>query len=301
MVDDPKKSPDSEEEKDEAEKDEKKDEAEEKAKPAAASKESDESDEEEDDEDEDEEEEEEKPAPKKVEAKKEPAKKEAPKAAKKAEEPKPKPKPTGPIIIGPKESPAPHKEAVVRKRTALLLAEYPTPGKLLHAAEKLRDAGYKNFDTHSPFPVHGMDAAMGLPDSKLGWIVFAGGLTGVTTAVTMIWWMNGVDYPIIIGGKPGFALPSSVPIMFELTVLFSAFCAVFGMLGLNKLPRHNHPIFESERFNAATDDKFFVSVEAEDPKFDLKKTRTLLESTHADAVEVVEEELEPEPVHEEEH
>lgn len=260
MVDDPKKSPDSEEEKDEAEN---------KESPAPISKKAD------------------------------PPKEEA--AKKEIEGPKPMAKPTGPIIIGPKTVPAPRKEPVPQKRTAMLLAEYPTPGKLLHAAEKLRDAGYKNFDTHSPFPVHGMDAAMGLPDSKLGWIVFAGGLTGLTAAVTMIWWMNGVDYPIIVGGKPGFALPSSVPIMFELTILLSAFSAVFGMFALNKLPRHHHPIFASDRFNAATDDKFFVSVEVEDPKFDLKKTRILLESTHADAVEVVEEELEPEPVHQEEH
>lgn len=291
MTDDPKKSPDSEEEKDEAEKDEA-EESPKKDEPAAH----------EPDESDDEEEEEDKPAPKKAEPpKKEASKKEAAKKVEAAPKPKPKPKPTGPLIIGPKDLPAPKHAQEVQKRTALLIAEYPSPGKLLHAAEKLRDAGYKKFDTHSPFPIHGMDAAMGLPDSKLGWIVFIGGLTGVSSAVLMIWWMNGVDYPIIIGGKPGFTLPASVPIMFELTVLFSAFASVFGMLGLNKLPRHNHPLFESERFRTASDDKFFVSVEAEDAKFDLKKTRTLLESTHADAVEVIEEELEPEPVHEEEH
>jgi hypothetical protein len=161
----------------------------------------------------------------------------------------------------------------------------------MHAAEKLRDAGYQKFDAHTPFPVHGMDAAMGLPDSKLGWIVLCGGLTGVTVGVSMIYWMNGVDYPIIIGGKPGFTLPASIPIMFELTILLSAFSAVFGMFHLNRLPRHHHPIFESDRFRAATDDKFFVSVEADDAKFDLKKTRTLLEATHADAIELIEEEF----------
>ncbi len=212
-----------------------------------------------------------------------------------------KPRPAGPIIIGPKELPAPPKAVAARKRTSLLLAEYSTPAKCLHAAEKLRDAGYKNFDAHTPFPVHGMDAAMGLPDSPLGYLVLCGGLTGVSIGVLMIWWMNGVDYPIIIGGKPGFTLPASVPIMFELTILLSAFAAVFGMFHLNRLPRHHHPIFESDRFRAASDDKFFVSVEAEDPKFDLKKTRVLLEATHADAIEAVEETVAGESPKEETH
>lgn len=176
------------------------------------------------------------------------------------------------------------------KKPALLLAEYKSPGECMHAAEKLRDAGYTKFDTHTPFPVHGMDRAMGLPDSKLGWIVFAMGLTGTTVAFAMIYWMNAIDYPIIIGGKPPGALPSMIPIMFELTVLLSAFGAVFGMLHLNRLPRHHHPIFESERFKTATDHRFFVSVEATDPKFRLEKTKELLESTHAEFVELVEEE-----------
>lgn len=286
MADDPKKTEahdEEESEKDESDKDES---HEDEAEKDEHDSEDEASDEEESDEEE--EEEEEKPAPAKA-KKAEPAKA-APKAA---------PKPSGPIFIGPKEGIAPPTPSTFEKRPALLLAEYATPGKCMHAAEKLRDAGYKNFDTHTPFPVHGMDAAMGLPDSKLGWIVLTGGLTGVSSAVLMIWWMNGVDYPIVVGGKPPFALPPSVPIMFELTVLFSAFCAVFGMLGLNKLPRHHHPIFESDRFRGASDDKFFVSVEVEDPKFDLKRTRALLESTHADHVEIVEEEFEIPPPKEE--
>ena len=167
---------------------------------------------------------------------------------------------------------------------ALLLAEFDTAGKVLHAAEKLRDAGYTQFDTHSPFPIHGMDAAMGLSDSKLGLLVFPVAMAGTATAFTMMWWMNGIDYPLVIGGKPPFSLPSMVPIMFELTVLFSAFATVFGMLHLNRLPRHHHPVFNSERFTGATDDKFFLSVEADDPKFDAPAVRRLLEG-HA-AVEV---------------
>jgi hypothetical protein len=170
---------------------------------------------------------------------------------------------------------------------ALLLAEYGSPGELLHAAEKFRDAGYTKFDTHSPFPIHGMDAAMGLPDSKLGWIVFPIGLTGTTLAFLMMWWMNGVDYPLVIGGKPPYSLLSQVPIMFEVTILLSAFATVFGMLHLNRLPRHHHPLFNSERFKGFSDDKFFLSVESSDPKWNLEKTKKLLESTHPTHIELV--------------
>jgi len=177
------------------------------------------------------------------------------------------------------------------RRVSLLLAEFDTAAGCLHAAEKLRDAGYSRFDAHTPFPVHGMDAAMGMRDSRLGWIVLAMGLTGLTAAVSMMWWMNGIDYPIVIGGKPPVSFPSMVPVGFELTVLFSAFGAVFGMLGLNRLPRHHHPVFESDRFRAATTDKFFISVEADDPKFDSNKTRALLESAHPAHIEVLEEEV----------
>jgi hypothetical protein len=170
---------------------------------------------------------------------------------------------------------------------ALLLAEFNTPGEVLHAAEKLRDAGYTEFDTHSPFPIHGMDAAMGLKDSKLGLIVFPIALTGTTLAFLMMWWMNGVDYPLVIGGKPPYSLPSQVPIMFEVTILLSALATVFGMFHLNRLPRHHHPIFNSERFKGFSDDKFFLSVESSDPKWSLEKTKKLLESAHASHVELV--------------
>jgi len=182
-----------------------------------------------------------------------------------------------------------HSAEAAPKRPALFLAEYKSPGKCMHAAEKLRDAGYTKFDAHTPFPVHGMDKAMGLPDSRLGWIVIVCALTGTSSAFLMMWWMNCYDYPIVIGGKPPSvsSLASMVPIMFELTILFSAFAAVFGMFGLNKIPQHHHPVFESDRFKSFSTDKFFISVEAEDPKFKLDKTRELLEKTHADYVELV--------------
>lgn len=174
-----------------------------------------------------------------------------------------------------------------KDKAALYLAEFDTPGACLRAAEKLHRAGYKSFDTHTPFPVHGMDKAMGLGDSKLGWIVLPIGMSGTLGAFAMMFWMNGIDYPLVIGGKPPGSIPSMIPIMFELTVLLSSFAAVLGMFGLNKLPRHHHPIFYSERFAAFSNDKFFVSVEADDAKWHIDETKALLESTHATHVELV--------------
>lgn len=185
------------------------------------------------------------------------------------------------------------KQRKARRAPAVLLAEFKSAHDVVHAAEKVRDAGYVRWDTHTPFPVHGMDKAMGLKDSRLGWIVIAFALTGLSGAFVMMHWMNGVDYPTIVGDKPAGApgtIPSMVPIMFELTVLLSAFGAVLGMFHLNGLPRHNHPVFVSERFRLASDDKFFISIEAEDPKFDVTATKTLLEDAHASHVEIIEEE-----------
>jgi hypothetical protein len=181
--------------------------------------------------------------------------------------------------------------AEVEKKPVLMLAEFATPGKCLHAAEKIRDAGFTKWDTHTPFPVHGMDKAMGLSDSKLGWIVSAMAATGFVSAVAMIWYMNVYDYPLIVGGKPPLSIPSMAPVVFELTILFSAFGAVFGMFGLNKIPRHNHPVFVSDRFERASDDRFFISIEVDDPKYDEKKTRAILEGAHATFVEIVEDEV----------
>jgi hypothetical protein len=174
-------------------------------------------------------------------------------------------------------------------RPVLLLAEFETPDDVIGAAKRVRDAGFEKWDVHTPWPVHGMDAAMGLSDSRLGWIVLVAGLTGLSLAVLMIQWMNGYDYPLVIGGKPPDAFASMVPIMFELTVLLSAFGAVFGMLGLNELPRHHHSVFYSERFEAASNDRFFISIEAEDKQFDANKTRSFLEELKPSYLELVEE------------
>ena len=175
-----------------------------------------------------------------------------------------------------------------KPKTFGLLAEYESASAVYHACEKVRDAGYRRWDSYTPFPVHNLDKAMGLKPSVLPWIVFAMGMTGASSALLLQWWTAAVDYPIIIAGKPYFSYQAFVPVTFELGVLFSAFGAVFGMLGLNKLPMWYHSLFNSDRFARVTDDKFFIAIEARDPKYDLERTRKLLEGTGATFVEEVE-------------
>jgi mono/diheme cytochrome c family protein len=173
-----------------------------------------------------------------------------------------------------------------------LLAEYTTPGALLKAAEKVRDAGFRNWDTYTPFPVHGIDGAMGIRPTILPWLVLAGGLTGCMVAVTLQWWTNAIDYPFIVSGKPFWSLPANIPVTFELTVLFSALTALGAMLALNKLPHPAHSLDRIRRFARATDDRYFVLIQASDPLYDEKETRALLEHSGAVAVEDVPEDTE---------
>lgn len=168
-----------------------------------------------------------------------------------------------------------------------LLAEYDSAAAIFKACEKIRDAGYKRWDSFTPFPVHNLDRAMGLPPSVLPYIVFACGMTGAACGLLLQWWTSVIAYPLIIAGKPLFSFQAYVPVTFELGILFSAFGSVFGMLGLNKLPMFYHPLFNIARFARATDDRFFIAIEATDPKYDLEKTRKLLEQTNAVAVEEV--------------
>jgi len=168
-----------------------------------------------------------------------------------------------------------------------LVAEFSDPAALLHAVERLREHGYRRLDTFTPFPVHGMDRAMGLPPSKLGFIVFATGSLGALTGFLLQWWTSAVDYPIAISNKPLFAWEPSIPIIFELTVLFSALGAVGGMLALNGLPRPYNPLFFSDRLGRATDDGFFLHVGAADGRFDRAATAQALFDEGALAVEYV--------------
>ncbi len=174
------------------------------------------------------------------------------------------------------------------KKSKLILAEYESSGALLRAAEKVRDAGYKRFDCHSPFPIHGMDEAMGLKRSPLGWIVGLMALIGGGGALVLQWWTSAVDYPIVAAGKPFFSYQAFVPVTFGLAVLFGAIASVVGMLGLNKLPRLHHPVFYSENFGKFSEGGFFISVESSDPQFDIDKTQELLESSGGYNMEVIE-------------
>jgi molybdopterin-containing oxidoreductase family membrane subunit len=169
-----------------------------------------------------------------------------------------------------------------------ILAKFGTPADLYHACERVADAGFTRWDAHSPFPVHGLGRAMRLRRSKLPWIVLGMGLTGATLGFVLQWWVHASAYPLVISGKPYFAWPAMIPITFELGVLFAALGAVFGMLGLNRLPMHYHPLFRSKVFERVTDDAFFISIESWDPRFDPTATGKLLESLGARSVELVE-------------
>ena len=168
-----------------------------------------------------------------------------------------------------------------------ILAEFANPGALVHAAEEVRRAGYRHFDTFSPFPVHGLMRAMGLGNSKVGYFALGGGITGFALAYWLQWWTSAVDYPINISGKPFFAIEPSIPIIFELTVLFSAFGAVAGMLALNGLPRPHNPIFYSQNFARATDDAFFVLIASTDPRFERARTEAFLRELGGFNIELI--------------
>lgn len=170
-----------------------------------------------------------------------------------------------------------------------ILAEFDSTAAALHAAEKVRDAGFRRWDVFTPFPVHGMDRAMGLKNSKVGWFSFLGGVTGYTSGMLMIWYMNAFDYAIPVGGKPMFSPFYAFPPSYELTILLGSFGAILGMLFLNRLPRLHHPLLKHRRFARVTHDGFFIVIEASDPKYSEVDARKLLESAGGRHVEVVEE------------
>ncbi len=178
-------------------------------------------------------------------------------------------------------------QPTVKKPMEIMLAEFGSTGELVHAAEKMREGGYKNYDCHSPFPIHGMDKAMGLRRSPVGYIVGFCGTCGLLFMIWLTWYASAYDYPLVISGKPYFSWQAYVPVFFAITVLVSAFGAFLGMLAINKLPRPNHPLFESDRFCQFSDDKFFVTVESLDPQYDPSRVKAFLESIGGKNVEVV--------------
>ncbi len=169
-----------------------------------------------------------------------------------------------------------------------LLAEFASPGAISHAAEKVRDAGYTKWDVYSPFAVHGMDECMGLKRPILPLIVGIVGLVGAGVGFGFQYWVRVYGYQLVHQGKPPEAWQVLVPVAFEIGVLFTAFTCILGMLAFNGLPRWHHPLFSSKRFLKSSDDKFLIAIEAQDPKFDQNRTRELLITAGASAVEWVE-------------
>ena len=158
-----------------------------------------------------------------------------------------------------------------------VIATYETVAELYHAAEKVRDAGYKFWDCITPFPVHGLDKAMGVKRSIVPRFSLAGGITGFCTGMSLIWFTNGYDYPLAVGGKPYFSPMFAFPVSYELTILFTAFATIGGMFFLNRLPMHYHPVLKHDKIHRGMDDRFFIVIESRDPKFNLSATKSLLE------------------------
>ena len=169
-----------------------------------------------------------------------------------------------------------------------VMGEFSEPEDLVEAGRRIRAMGYTKIDAMTPFPVHGIDEAIGIPYSKIGWIVICGALAGITTAQCLIYYVGAIDYPLIIGGKPLFDFTYSIPPTFELAVLFSAITTFLCTWGLSGLPRLYHPSMNYRNAHRASDDRFLLVVEADDPKFDAQKTAQDMRSVGANDVEVVE-------------
>jgi hypothetical protein len=180
------------------------------------------------------------------------------------------------------------------------IAEFDTPGAVMAAAERVRAEGYERWDVCTPFPVHGMDKAMGVKRTILPVLVFGGGISGTIAATALQIFTNSTSltipfpipvtgYPFLISGKPLLSIPAFIPVMFELTVLFAALTTVFGMFLMNGLPRLSHPLLGNDRFRRVTNDRFFVVIESRDPRFLPGKTEAFLKSLNPLSVEAVDE------------
>lgn len=185
--------------------------------------------------------------------------------------------------------------AVLREKLGLgedkiyaVIGEFEGPDELVAAGRRIHQMGYRKLDAMSPFPVHGIDDAIGIPPSKLGWIVICFAILGAATALGLIYYVGAVNYQLVIGGKPLFDVTFSIPVTFELTILFSAFASFIGMFAINGLPKLYHPSFNYSRAHRASDDRFLLLIEADDPKFDSQRSASDLRSVGAEHVEVVE-------------
>lgn len=179
------------------------------------------------------------------------------------------------------------KLGVGRDKVHAAMGSFASPEDLVEAGKKIYGMGYRKLDAMSPFPVHGIDDAIGIPRSKLGWIVVCFALAGIFTAQALMYYVGVINYPLVIGGKPLFDFTFTVPVTFELAVLFSGISCTIGIFALNGLPQLYHPTMKYKQAHRVTDDRFVLVVEADDPKFDADKTAADLKSLGAQDVEVV--------------
>ena len=159
-----------------------------------------------------------------------------------------------------------------------LMAEFDSPTALVEAAEKTHKAGYKKIDAYSPLPIEGLAEAIGFHHDLVPLVTLIGAIVGGTTGYLMQYWINVINYPLNIGGKPYHSWPAFIVVCFEMTVLFGGLAAAFGMLAMNGLPMPYHPLFNVPSFSFASRDKFFLCIEAADPKFDREATYKFLSS-----------------------
>jgi len=169
-----------------------------------------------------------------------------------------------------------------------LMAEFDNPTSLLNATQRAQEEGYRQMDAYTPFPIEGLAEAMGFHRTRVPLIVLMGGLFGCFGGYFLQYYISAIYWPVIVGGRPFNSWPAFIPVTFELTVLCAALAAFFGMLALNRLPRPHHPVFNAPRFEFASRDRFFLCIEASDPKFDPAMTRRFLESLEAREVSDVE-------------
>lgn len=165
-----------------------------------------------------------------------------------------------------------------------VVAEFGSPEELLEAAAKTKEAGYRDFETYSPFPIHGMEEATGQKYTRMPWIVFCAAVIGACVGFGLQTWTSAFDYPINIGGRPLISWPAFIPVTFECTILFAGISTVLSLFALNGLPAPYHPIFNTPGFERATVDRFFLCIEVADPKFNLDSTSSFLEKLGGHAV-----------------
>ncbi len=169
-----------------------------------------------------------------------------------------------------------------------IMAQFDSPGAVLHAAGKVRDAGYHRWDVFSPFPIYGLDKVMGLKNSLVGWVSLLMGGCAFMSVVGLIWFSNAFDYPLLVGGKPMFSVPMTFVPAYIMLIMGGAVGALIGMLALNQLPRLHHPLLDKKHFELASRDKFILVIGATDKKFCVKETKQLLEAIGGVHVEIVE-------------